>query len=54
MFIRKLLSDVETMEKNGAQDVDRVKKVLEELHAAVKYKAAVPVVTVFVSSLIIL
>ncbi|XP_069362891.1 cilia- and flagella-associated protein 206 [Maniola hyperantus] len=47
VFIRKLLSDVETMEQNGAQDVERVKSVLEELHTAVKYKAAVPVATVF-------
>ncbi|KAM3957254.1 cilia- and flagella-associated protein 206 [Aphomia sociella] len=47
VFIRRLLSDVETMVHNGTQYVDRARSVLEELHAAVKYKAAVPVVTVF-------
>ncbi|CAH0763240.1 unnamed protein product [Diatraea saccharalis] len=47
LFIRKLLSDVETMVDNAVACVDRAKAVLEELHAAVKYKAAVPVVTVF-------
>ncbi|XP_026729520.1 cilia- and flagella-associated protein 206-like [Trichoplusia ni] len=46
-FIRKLLSDVESMTQKGAQYVERVKAVLEELHTAVKYKAAVPVVNVF-------
>ncbi|CAH2242087.1 jg6619 [Pararge aegeria aegeria] len=49
VYIRKLLADVETMEQNGAQDVERIKMVLEETHTAVKYKAAVPVATVFVS-----
>ncbi|XP_050357482.1 cilia- and flagella-associated protein 206-like isoform X5 [Nymphalis io] len=47
LYIRKLLSDVETMVQNGTHYVDKVKHVLEELHATVKYKAAVPVVTVF-------
>ncbi|XP_059045554.1 cilia- and flagella-associated protein 206 isoform X2 [Achroia grisella] len=47
MFIRRLLSDVETMVFNGTQYVEKVRNVLEELHQAVKYKAAVPVVTVF-------
>ncbi|XP_026754369.1 cilia- and flagella-associated protein 206 [Galleria mellonella] len=47
VFIRRFLSDVETMVYNGTQYVERVRNVLEELHAAVKYKAAVPVVTVF-------
>ncbi|XP_026494526.2 cilia- and flagella-associated protein 206-like [Vanessa tameamea] len=47
LYIRKLLSDVETMVKNGTHYVEKVKLVLEELHATVKYKAAVPVVTVF-------
>ncbi|XP_026729900.1 cilia- and flagella-associated protein 206-like isoform X2 [Trichoplusia ni] len=47
VFIRKLLSDVESMTQKGAQYVERVKAVLEELHTAVKYKAAVPVVNVF-------
>ncbi|XP_023944292.2 cilia- and flagella-associated protein 206 [Bicyclus anynana] len=47
VFIRKLLSDVETMEQDGTKDVEKVKMVLEELHTAVKYKAAVPVATVF-------
>ncbi|CAH2985081.1 unnamed protein product [Chilo suppressalis] len=47
LFVRKLLSDVETMVDNSITLVDRAKGVLEELHAAVKYKAAVPVITVF-------
>ncbi|XP_075986847.1 cilia- and flagella-associated protein 206 isoform X2 [Anticarsia gemmatalis] len=47
VFIRKLLFDVESMTQKGAQYVDKVKSVLEELHTAVKYKAAVPVVAVF-------
>ncbi|KAG6462400.1 hypothetical protein O3G_MSEX013235 [Manduca sexta] len=47
VFIRKLLSDVETMVQKGTRYVDKVKSALEELHSAVKYKAAVPVVTVF-------
>ncbi|XP_046973172.1 cilia- and flagella-associated protein 206-like [Vanessa cardui] len=47
LYIRKLLSDVETMVQNGTHYVEKVKLVLEELHATVKYKAAVPVVTVF-------
>ncbi|XP_028178982.1 cilia- and flagella-associated protein 206 [Ostrinia furnacalis] len=47
VFIRKLLSDVETMVENGLMYVDKARSVLEELHAAVKYKAAVPVVAVF-------
>ncbi|XP_032523638.2 cilia- and flagella-associated protein 206-like [Danaus plexippus] len=47
LFIRKLLSDVESMVENGDRCVEKVKLVLEELHSAVKYKAAVPVVTVF-------
>ncbi|XP_021190015.2 cilia- and flagella-associated protein 206 isoform X1 [Helicoverpa armigera] len=47
VFIRKLLADVESMTHNGAQYVERVKAVLQELHAAVKYKAAVPVQNVF-------
>ncbi|XP_072933478.1 cilia- and flagella-associated protein 206 [Epargyreus clarus] len=47
VYIRKLLTDVEAMVLNGTQCVERVKFVLEELHSAVKYKAAVPVVTVY-------
>ncbi|CAH2096727.1 unnamed protein product [Euphydryas editha] len=47
LYIRKLLSDVETMVQNGTHYVEKVKLVLEELHSSVKYKAAVPVVTVF-------
>ncbi|KAL0861152.1 hypothetical protein ABMA27_009646 [Loxostege sticticalis] len=47
VFIRKLLSDVETMVENGITYVDKARSVLEDLHAAVKYKAAVPVVAVF-------
>ena len=49
LYIRKLLSDVESMAQSGSQCVDNIKMALEELHSAVKYKAAVPVVTVFVS-----
>ncbi|XP_028028159.1 cilia- and flagella-associated protein 206-like isoform X2 [Bombyx mandarina] len=47
VFTRKLLCDVETMLQRGAHYVDRVKKVLEELHDTVKYKTAVPTVTVY-------
>jgi hypothetical protein len=37
------------MVQNAVAYVEKAKIVLEELHATVKYKAAVPVVTVFVS-----
>ncbi|XP_045506705.1 cilia- and flagella-associated protein 206 [Colias croceus] len=47
VYIRKLLADVETMVLSGTQQVEKFRLVLEELHAAVKYKAAVPIVTVF-------
>ncbi|XP_035441544.2 cilia- and flagella-associated protein 206-like [Spodoptera frugiperda] len=47
VFIRKLLADVEYMTHKGSTYVERTKAVLQELHAAVKYKAAVPVQNVF-------
>ncbi|CAK1540908.1 unnamed protein product [Leptosia nina] len=47
VYIRKLLSDVESLVQSGTAQVDKFRVVLEELHAAVKYKAAVPTVTVF-------
>ncbi|XP_022827525.1 cilia- and flagella-associated protein 206-like [Spodoptera litura] len=47
VFIRKLLADVESMTYKGSKYVERTKAVLQELHAAVKYKAAVPVQNVF-------
>ncbi|KAJ0170687.1 hypothetical protein K1T71_013459 [Dendrolimus kikuchii] len=47
VFIRRLLSDVNTMVARGTKCVERVKIALEELHSTVKYKAAVPVVAVF-------
>ncbi|KAF9415156.1 hypothetical protein HW555_007133 [Spodoptera exigua] len=47
VFIRKLLADVESLTLKGATYVERTKAVLQELHAAVKYKAAVPVQNVF-------
>ncbi|XP_045489777.1 cilia- and flagella-associated protein 206 [Pieris rapae] len=47
VYIRKLLNDVETLVEGGSQQVERFRVALEELHAAVKYKAAVPIVTVF-------
>lgn len=53
VFIRKLLNDVEQMLSNGMVYVDRLKVVLEELHAVMKYKAAVPVATVFVSVFVV-
>ncbi|XP_050674914.1 cilia- and flagella-associated protein 206-like [Leptidea sinapis] len=46
-FIRWLLSDVESMVHCGKQYVDRFRAALQEVHTAVKYKAAVPVATVF-------
>ena len=49
LFIRKLLADVESMTEKADQYVERTSAVLLELHAAVKYKAAVPVQNVFVS-----
>ncbi|KOB76988.1 Uncharacterized protein OBRU01_04830 [Operophtera brumata] len=47
VLTRKLLCDVESMVSNGSLQVDKFKEALEEIHTAVKYKAAVPVVTVF-------
>lgn len=49
MFIRKLLSDVEVMLSNAMKYVDGLRLVLEDLHTVMQYKAAVPVMTVFVS-----
>ncbi|XP_073963611.1 cilia- and flagella-associated protein 206 [Choristoneura fumiferana] len=47
VYIRRLLCDVETMLHNANLYVERVRAALEDLHRAVKYKAAVPVATVF-------
>ncbi|CAB3258586.1 unnamed protein product [Arctia plantaginis] len=47
MFTRKLLFDVEYMTKRANDYVNKLKSVLEELHSAVRHKAAVPVVAVF-------
>ncbi|XP_048001594.1 cilia- and flagella-associated protein 206-like [Leguminivora glycinivorella] len=47
VIIRRLLSDVELMDSNANLYVERVREALENLHAAVKYKAAVPVAVVF-------
>ncbi|XP_047525854.1 cilia- and flagella-associated protein 206 [Pieris napi] len=47
VYIRKLLNDVETLVEGGSHQVERFRVALEELHVAVKYKAAVPIVTVF-------
>ncbi|KAJ8715798.1 hypothetical protein PYW07_010280 [Mythimna separata] len=47
VFIRKLLADVESMTNKAGQYVERTTEVLQELHAAVKYKTAVPVQNVY-------
>ncbi|KAJ8709882.1 hypothetical protein PYW08_009886 [Mythimna loreyi] len=47
VFIRKLLADVDSMTNKADQYVERTQEVLQELHAAVKYKAAVPVQNVY-------
>ncbi|XP_049880607.1 cilia- and flagella-associated protein 206-like isoform X2 [Pectinophora gossypiella] len=47
IYIRRMLMDVQTMVDTSQELVMKYKSALEELHAAVKYKAAVPVDTVF-------
>ncbi|KAL4706937.1 hypothetical protein ACJJTC_005206 [Scirpophaga incertulas] len=47
LFTRQLLSDAKYLVEDAVSLVDRVKEMLQELHTAVKYKAAVPVATVY-------
>ncbi|KPI93665.1 UPF0704 protein C6orf165-like [Papilio xuthus] len=47
VYTRKLLTDVQVLVQSATQCVERVRKVLAELHSCVKYKAAVPVDTVY-------
>ncbi|XP_068625364.1 cilia- and flagella-associated protein 206 [Battus philenor] len=47
VYTRRLLTDVELMLNSSSLCVERVRRALEELHSTVKYKAAVPVLTVF-------
>ncbi|CAH2059016.1 unnamed protein product, partial [Iphiclides podalirius] len=47
IYTRKLLGDVEMLVHSATQSVRKLREVLMELHASVKYKAAVPVLTVF-------
>ncbi|CAK1594756.1 unnamed protein product [Parnassius mnemosyne] len=47
IYTRKFLNDVDVLVQSATQCVERVRIILQELHTAVKYKAAVPVGTVF-------
>ncbi|XP_053619660.1 cilia- and flagella-associated protein 206-like [Plodia interpunctella] len=47
VFTRRLLSDVQTLVSSAKHHVEKVRHVLDDIHAAVKYKSAVPVTTVF-------
>ncbi|CAG5020865.1 unnamed protein product [Parnassius apollo] len=47
VYTRKFLNDVDVLVQSATQCVERVRIILQDLHTAVKYKAAVPVRTVF-------
>lgn len=54
MYTRRLLSDVELLVHESITLQSDVKEVLDTIHAACRFKSAVPVVSVFVSTVLYL
>lgn len=54
MYARRLLSDVEILVHQSIELQSEVKEVLDEIHATCRFKSAVPVACVFVSTLLTL
>lgn len=52
MYTRSLLFDVEILVRESIIWQSEVKEVLDEIHAACRFKSAVPVVCVFVSTVL--
>lgn len=49
LYLRQLLGQLSIIDSEVGSDIMRYKRILEELHHSVQYKAAVPTELVFVS-----